>query len=168
MSDNRTKANSRDALAVAAPPAATGRERGLRPNAFSAVVILLGLYGLGMWVNLYGQIPVSDHGKGVFTAFGAAVAHGPLLLTLHALLGTLVLAAATAFVVRAALARKAAATIVGAIALAAVIAAWLSGARFVGASANAASAGMAMSTGVALLCYVIILFVPRLTQGSGT
>ena len=41
------------------------------------------------------------------------------------------------------------------------------GARFIGDAANGASFGMAIATAVALLCYVIILFVPRLTAGAG-
>lgn len=155
------------ALAATGAPATTAGDRGLRPAAFSAVVILLLEYGLGMWVNLYAQIPAADHGRGVLAAFGAAVAHGPLTLTLHALLGTLLLVTAITVVIRAVLARKAAAVVIGAVAFLAVIAAWLSGARFVGTSADAASVSMAMNTGVALLCYVIILFVPRLTQGPG-
>ena len=53
---------------------------------------------------------------------------------------------------------------IAAIALLAVVAAWLSGARFVGDAAGAASFGMAIATGVALLSYVIILFVPGLTE----
>lgn len=161
MNQNDTRGSGHAALAT------TGGDRGLRPNAFSAVVILLAEYGLGIWVNLYAQIPASDQGKGVFAAFGSAVADGPLTLALHALIGTLLLVTAIAFVIRAVLARRAAATVLGAVALLAVIAAWLSGARFVGASANGASFGMAMATGVVLLCYVIILFVPRLTQGPG-
>jgi hypothetical protein len=139
--------------------------RGLRANAFSAVVMLLLEYCLGIWVNLYAQIPESDHGKGIFAAFGAAVADGPVALALHALLGTLLLATAISLVVRAALARKAAATVIGAVALLAVIAAWLSGARFTGDAADGASFGMAMATAVAEFGYVIILFVPGLTGG---
>jgi uncharacterized membrane protein len=166
MSQNDTHGNGRALVTTAAPPA-PGRDRGLRSNAFSAGVMLLVEYGLGMWVNLYAQIPPSDHGKGVFAAFGAAVARGPLALTLHALLGTLLLVTAITFGIRAVLARKAAATVIGALAFLAITSAWLSGARFVGASASAASAGMAMSTAVALLCYLIILFVPRLTQEPG-
>lgn len=165
MSQNNMRHKGRAALATSAIPPAARRDRGLRPTAFSAVVMLIFEYGLGMWVNLYAQIPASDSGKGVFAAFSAAVARGPLALTLHALLGTLLLVTAIAFVIRAVLARKAAAMVIGAVAFLAVIAAWLSGARFVGTSANAASADMAMTTGLALLCYAIILFVPRLTQG---
>ena len=160
MSQNDTLDGSR---AESAAPAARGS--GLRANALSAVVMLLIEYGLGMWVNLYAQIPAGDHGKGTFAAFGAAVAHGPVVLAVHAILGTLLLVTAIALIVRAALARNAAAAVIGAIAFLATIAAWLSGARFVGDAADGASFGMAITTGVALLSYVVILFVPGLTGG---
>jgi hypothetical protein len=132
-------------------------DRGLRANSLSAVVMLIVEYGLGIWVNLYAKIPASDHGKGVFAAFGAAVADGPVGLALHAVLGTLLLVTAIALVVRAVLARRVAASALGAVALLAIVAAWMSGARFVGDGANGASFGMAMATAVALLCYVLIL-----------
>src|ERR1700739_1248215 len=118
------------------------RGSGLRMNSLSAVVMLLIEYGLGIWVNLYAQIPASDQGKGTFAAFGAAVADGPVALAVHAVLGTLLLVTAMALVVRAVLARKAAAIVIGAIAFLAVVAAWASGARFVGTAANGASFGM--------------------------
>lgn len=140
--------------------------RGMRPNAFSAVVMLIVEYGLGIWVNLYAAIPAADRGKGAFAAFGAAVAHGPVALALHALLGTLLVVTAIALVIRAVLARETATTVIGAVALLAIISAWLSGARFTGDAADGASFGMAMATAVALLCYVVILFVPRLTEGA--
>ena len=164
MSQNDTRGSRRAATAAPGTTATRGG-RGLRPNAFAAVVILLIQYGLGMWINLYAKIPASDHGKGIFAAFGAAVANGPVALALHALLGTLLLATATALVVRAVAARKTATTAISAVALLAVIAAWLSGARFVGDAANGASFGMALGAGVALLCYVIVLSLPRLTEG---
>jgi hypothetical protein len=118
-------------------------------------------------VNLYAKIPASDHGKGTFAAFGAAVAAGPVGLAVHAVLGTLLLVAAIALIVRAALARNTAATVIGAVAFLAVAAAWLSGTRFVGNAADGASFGMSIATGVALLSYVVILFVPGLTEGPG-
>lgn len=162
MSQNDTRGIDR------ATGAATRSDRGLRPGSFSAVVLLLVEYGLGIWLNLYAHLPASDRGKGTFAAFGAAVADGPLALTLHALLGTLLLVTAITVIIRAVLARNNAAAVVATLAFLAVSAAWLSGARFVGASANGASLGMAMATGVALLCYVIILFVPGLTRGPAT
>lgn len=147
-----------DAAAALSAPATHLRDRGLRPNAFAVAVLILIQYGLGMWVNLFATIPASDHGNGAFAAFGAAVAHGPLGLTLHALVGTLLLLGAIAFVIRAALARKTAATVLGSIGLLAIIGAWVNGALFVGNGANGSSFGMAMAAALALLCYMTILF----------
>ena len=45
------------------------------------------------------------------------------------------------------------------LALAAIIAAWLSGARFVGTTTNGASLAMAIATGIAILAYILILFL---------
>jgi hypothetical protein len=53
----------------------------------------------------------------------------------------------------------------GAMAFLATVAAWLSGARFVVDAADGASFGMAIATGVALLGYVVIVFLPGLTEG---
>jgi hypothetical protein len=168
MSQNDTRGSSHaDPVPLAARGGGARGGSGLRINSLSAVVMLLVEYGLGMWVNLYAHIPARDHGKGTFTAFGAALAHGPVALAVHAVLGTLLLVTAIALIVRAALARKAAATVIGAIAFLAMVAAWLSGARFVGDAAGGASFGMAMATGVALLSYVVILFAPGLTGGPG-
>jgi hypothetical protein len=147
-----------DAAAALAAPAARRRDRGLRPGAFALVLLILVQYGLGMWVNLFATIPASNHGKGVLAAFGAAVAHGPAGLALHALVGTLLLLGAIAFVIRAALARKAAAVVLGGIGLLAIIAAWVNGALFVGNGANGSSFGMAMGAALALLCYTTIVF----------
>ena len=160
MSQNETRDGRR---AGPAPLAGRGGS-GLRINAFSAAVMLLLEYGLGIWVNLYVKVPAEDHGKGILAAFGAAVAHGPVALAVHAVLGTLLLVTAIAVIIRATVARKAAATVIGAIAFLAVLAAWLSGARFVGDAAAGASFGMAIATGVALLCYVVILFTPGLVE----
>jgi hypothetical protein len=168
MSQNDARGSGRaesTPLAVRSASVARGGS-GLRINSLSAVVMLLIEYGLGIWVNLYAQIPASDHGKGAFAAFGAAVADGPVGLALHAVLGTLLLVTAIALVVRAVLARKTATVVTAVIAFLAVVAAWASGARFVGSAASGASFGMAIATGVALLSYVIILFVPGLTEGA--
>lgn len=166
MSQHDTRGRDRAMPAAGRAGAATRADRGLRPNAFAAVVMLLLEYGLGIWVNLYAKIPASDQGKGIFAAFGAAVADGPVGLALHALLGTLLLVTAAILVIRAVLARKAATIAIGVVALLAIITAWLSGARFTGSGAGGASFTMAMATGVALLCYVAILFVSRLTEGA--
>lgn len=138
---------------------AHGRERGLRPGAFAVMVLILIQYGLGMWVNLFAEIPPSDQGKGLFAALGAAVAHGPAGLAVHAVVGTLLLAAAVAFVVLAALSRAVAAAVLAVVGLLAIIAAWVNGALFVGNGANGSSFGMAMGAALALLCYAAILYL---------
>jgi hypothetical protein len=136
-----------------------GKIRGLRITTLAGLVMLILEYGLGVWANLYAHLPASDHGKATFAAFGGAVAHGPAGLTLHALLGTLLIITGVSVVVRAALARQAAPAVIGCVALLAILAAWLSGTRFVSDAADGASFGMAAATGVAALGYVIILFI---------
>jgi hypothetical protein len=137
----------------------TGRVRGLRANALAGLVMLLVEYGLGMWTNVYAKLPAADQGKATFAAFGDAVAHGPVGLALHALLGTLLIVTAVSVVVRASLVRRAALIVLGCVALLATLAAWLSGAKFVGDGANGASFAMALATGFAILGYVMILFI---------
>ena len=80
--------------------------RGLRANSFAALVILLIEYGFGVWVNLYGQLRASDHGANVATGFGRAVADGPVGLSIHAVLGAVLIVSAVTAVVRSFLARR--------------------------------------------------------------
>src|SRR6266516_7236425 len=88
--------------AAAAAAAAAGRVRALRINSLAAVVMLLIEYGLGLWLNLYAELPAGDRGASVPAGFGRAVADGPAGLTIHALLGVALLASSIAVVVRAA------------------------------------------------------------------
>ena len=153
--DSMTRHDAREA-----PSPPPRRVTGLRASAFGAVIMLLAEYCLGVWVNLYAQLPASDHGTGLLTAFGRAVANGPVTLALHALLGTLLLVAAMGVIIHAARARNIASTVIAVTALLAVAGAWVSGARFVGSQSSSASFGMAAATAIALLGYVAILFLP--------
>jgi hypothetical protein len=148
---------------------ATARMSGLRANSFAAVVMLLIEYGLGTWVNLYGRLPASDHGRGFVAAFGGAVANGPVVLAVHALFGTLLLLTGISAVVRAAMARRAAWTAIGTAAFVAIVVAWFSGTRFVSDTSNSASFTMAIATAVAILGYAAILLVsaPTSTADAG-
>ena len=90
----------------------------------------LSQYSLGIAVNLDSTLPASDHGRSPFAGFTAAVGKGPLPLTLHAPLGTLLLITAVAAVIGSA--RLAAgAPIALTVAALAMIVAWLSGSEFV-------------------------------------
>jgi hypothetical protein len=133
--------------------------RGLRANSFAALVILLVEYGLGIWVNLYGRLPASDHGASLAAGFGRAVADGPVGLSIHAVLGAaLVISAATALT-RSILVRRMTLIALTSVALLAVVAAALSGARFVGNGGNASSMSMAVAAGTAIGAYALVLLV---------
>jgi hypothetical protein len=152
------------------PPDATSRIRGLRANALAAVVMLLVQYCLGISVNLYSTIPVSDHGKSLFAGFTSAVRDGPLLLSLHALLGTLLLITASGALVRSLRLTATSPTALTAVALLAIIVAWLAGSAFVGHMKNGTSLTMALGTAVAILCYTLVIFLvpssPRSPSGA--
>jgi hypothetical protein len=166
-------------------PGLRHRVSGLRSNSLAAIVMLLAEFGLGQGVSLYAGPPASDHGKGLLAAFGGAVTDGPVVLVLHALLGTLLLVTGVAAVARAVLVRRMPLIAAAGTALLAILVAWLSGARFAGHTNDGASLAMALATGLALLCYAVILFIapresreragkgrlpavlPRLSPGAG-
>jgi hypothetical protein len=150
-------------------PVMTRSTAGLRVNAYAAVVMLLVTFGLGMWVNLYGRLPASDHGTGLLAGFTDAVTRGPVGLSLHAILGTLLLASAISAVVRAVRAHRPALIVLAAFGLLAVSGAWMSGAHFVGTDEDLSSLSMAIATGVALFAYATILLLATPSdQVSGT
>jgi hypothetical protein len=140
--------------------AASRKARDLRTNCFAATVMLAIEFGLGMWTNIYANLPAADHGKGMFAAFGRAVADGPVGLSLHAIVGTLLLITGISAMVRAVLIRGPLSISLTGVALLALLAAWTSGAKFVGDMGKGPSLTMAIATGVALLGYAVILFVP--------
>lgn len=133
--------------------------RGIRANSLAASVMLLIELVLGLIVNLYAKLPASDQGEGGFAAFGRAVTGGPIALTLHALLGTVLLLSAVTLVVRTWSIHRTLLFVPAIVGFVAILMAWFSGARFVGTMANGASMAMGLATGVAILCYVVILFV---------
>jgi hypothetical protein len=135
------------------------RIRGLRANALAAVVMLLIQYSLGVTVNLYSTLPAGDRGKVLFDGFGAAVGNGPVVLTLHALLGTLLVITASSAVIRSALLKATPLISLTAVALLAMLVAWIAGATFVGRMNNGSSLTMALVTAAALLCYVLVIFI---------
>ena len=107
-----------------APVVAPASLTGLRANTLAAVVMLLLEYGLGVSASLYATLPTADQGKGLLPAFGAAVAHGPVVVTLHALLGTLLLGAALGVVIRSLRARRPPLAVLAGVALASIAVEW--------------------------------------------
>jgi hypothetical protein len=142
------------------------RVRGLRANSFAAIVILLIEYGLGIWVNLYGQLPAADHGAKLAAGFGRAVADGPAGLSIHTVLGLVLIVSAITALVRSILVRRPALITVAAVGLVAIVAAAVSGARFVGHGDNGSSMGMAVAAGVAIGAYALALFLLAVAPAS--
>ncbi len=155
---------------VGTSEARTNRLRGLRGNSFGALVILLVEYGLGIWVNLYGRIPAADQGSSLASGFGRAIASGPVGLSVHAVLGVILLGAGAGALVRAFLVRRTNLIVAAVAGLVCIVAAGLSGSAFVGNGSNAASMSMAIAAGVAIFAYAFILFIsarPAAQQPSG-
>ena len=135
----------------------------LRGASMGAAVMLVIQFGLGVGVNLYTTLPAAGSGG---RSIGDAFSSGALL-ALHAAFGLLLIVTALSLLVRAIAARHRPVIVTSAIGLLAIIAAAGSGASFVNDSANGASLGMALATGVAMLCYLVSLFIlgrPRAGQ----
>jgi hypothetical protein len=137
----------------------------LRGNSFGVLALLIIQFAIGIWVNLYAQVPARDRGSGIFGAVGRALTNGPASLGTHAGLGLLIVLVALALVVRSIVARHVAAIITSVIGFLAIVGAAFNGARFVadGGQANA-SLAMALSTAVAMLCYAVGLLLLSFTQ----
>jgi hypothetical protein len=137
------------------------RVKSLRRGNLSAFLLLLIQYGVGMYVALYVNVPAADKGSGL----GKAIGNGPALLTIHILLGLLLILSAIGVLVQAVLARHPVLIAAAVIGLIAMIGAAFEGSRFVSSLQDSASLGMAILTGVGLLCFggsMYLLSAPRL------
>ena len=123
------------------------------------LVMVLVEYGLGISANLYATLPAADKGKTLFAALGAAVGNGPVVVSLHALLGTLLLFTAVAVVVRSSRLGERRLIVISGGALLATLVAWLSGTSFIGNQKNSASLAMALAAGAAILCYALLVLL---------
>jgi hypothetical protein len=131
----------------------------MRRITLGMTIALLVQYGLGMVVNLYVTVPARDQGGGVFVATGRALANGPAGLAIHAGLGLLLIVGAIQLVVRSVLARHRPLIWLSSLSLLAILGAALNGAAFVNSGSNGSSLGMAMLTGIAVLCMTIGLYL---------
>jgi len=116
-----------------------------------AAVLLIVQFGLGIGVNLYVTLPA--HKAFLSTVFGSAV------LAVHAIVALALLGAAIAALVRAIRARRV--VVFMALGLAAIVAAAIAGASFVGNQATGASLAMALATAVAMFGYLAAIFSLR-------
>jgi hypothetical protein len=132
-------------------PPATPRLAALRGNCMGAAVLLIVQFVLGIGVNLYVTLPA--HKALLSTVFGSAV------LAVHAIVALALLGAAIAALVRAIRARRV--VVFTALGLAAIVAAAIAGASFVGNQATGASLAMALATAVAMFGYLAAIFSLR-------
>jgi hypothetical protein len=135
--------------------ARAGRTAGLRRASLAALVLLLIQYGIGIGVNLYVTVPAADHGHSI----GTAISNGPGALTVHIVLGLLLILAAVVLVVQAIMARHPGVIVTSVIGLLALAGAAAQGTAFLDKAHASASMSMAVLTGVALLCYSISLYI---------
>ena len=138
------------------------RTAGLRRASLAALVLLLIQYGIGIGVNLYVTVPAADQGHTI----SSAISNGPGALTVHIVLGLLLILAAAYLVVRAIMARYGGVIVTSVIGLLALVGAAEQGAAFVDKAHASASMTMAILTGVALLCYGISLYLLGSRPGS--
>src|SRR5215472_16037551 len=128
-------------------------------TSFGMTVALLIQYALGMVVNLYVTVPARDQGGGVLTAIGRAFANGPVALAVHTGLGLVIVLGTVSLVVRSVVSRRRSLIWLSSLTLLAVLGAAFNGAAFVNSGNDGASLGMAMLTGIALLCLAVTLYV---------
>ena len=126
----------------------------------AALIMLVAQYGLGIFLNLYVAVPASDAHAGIF----GEIATAPLALTVHALLGLALIAAAILLVVRAVSVGDGLLAVLAAAGLTAIGGAFAAGEIFVRNGQSSASLAMALLTGVALLCYVGTLALATAAQ----
>ncbi|HET7244631.1 MAG TPA: hypothetical protein VFJ07_07315 [Streptosporangiaceae bacterium] len=135
----------------------------VRRASLATLVLVVAEYVIGMYVNLYSTVPEADHGQGL----GAAIGNGPVLLSIHAVIGLLLGLGALGVAWQAVRSRRAAVIAWSAVGLLALAMATVAGAGFTNTGDRSASMAMSVLTGVALLCYAANIYLVR-PQGTGT
>jgi hypothetical protein len=149
------------------------RSRAARGWAFGLLVALLVQFAIGMYVNLFAQIPLNHPGHGAHDFFAGSYhsvawaetsPQAPLILAFHAGLGLFLVAGSLWLAVLAIRGRRAGviwAAVLGALC---VIGAGFNGASFLNYNKDANSYVMALLFAAAVLCYSVILALPGNTE----
>jgi len=149
------------------------RNRAVLGWAFGLLIALLVQFGLGMYVNLFANIPLNHPGHGAKDFFAGSYhsvawaetsAHAPLILGFHAGLGLLLVLGSLWLAVLAIRGRRAGfvwAAVLGALF---ILGAGFNGASFLNYNKDANSYVMALLFAAAVLCYIVILALPRSTE----
>jgi heme A synthase len=149
------------------------RNRAAQGWALGLLIALLVQFGLGMYVNLFSHIPLTHPGhaaKNFFAgsyhsvAWAETSAQAPLILAFHAGLGLLLVLGSLWLAVLAIRGHRAGfvwAAVLGALF---ILGAGFNGASFLNYNKDANSYVMALLFAAAVLCYVVLLALPRSTQ----
>ena len=152
-----------EATAAAAPariqPAPGPRLAAIRTSSLATLVILVIQYALGAAESLYGTMPDTRHPVGLFS--------GGALLAVHGVLGIALAVGAVAAAVRSLRARYRPVAISSVIAMLALVAATLTGFMFLDKGQDGASLGMALATGIAMICYGFNIWILGGTRTPG-
>lgn len=124
----------------------------LQRACLATLIALVAEFALGMWLNLYGTIPSADQHAGILQV----ITNGPLLLTVHALLGMFLIAATIVLLIRAVKVGDSTAVGLASAGVAAVIGAFAAGELFARDGEPKTSLWMAVLTGIALVSYIAI------------
>jgi hypothetical protein len=153
---------SLDAKSPARPvrSTATSSLARVRRGSLAVLVLVVVDYVIGMYVNLYVTIPRADHGRSV----GSAIANGPAMLSVHAVIGLLLGLGAVGVLVQAVMARQPTGIVLSAVGLFALAFAAVAGASFTSSGDPVDSMAMSVLTGAGLLCYAVNLYLPRLSR----
>ena len=141
MSDTHT------ATAAVTDPAS--RLARMRISSLGAVIMLIIQFILGIVYNLYGTAPTAHRSIGLFSS---------PVLTLHVILGILLIIAAIGQLIRAIGTRHRLAIWLSGLGLLGILAAFFAGVGFAGNGAAGASLGMALAFAVSLAAYVVLVF----------
>ncbi|MGH9062700.1 MAG: hypothetical protein ACRD0L_01750 [Acidimicrobiales bacterium] len=133
------------------------------------LVLLLVQFGLGMAVNLFVRIPARHPGahpsaylSGASTSVGWALSHSAVALASHAGLGLLLVVAGLVLLGMTIAAGRTGPAVAAVVGVLAVIGAGFNGASFLSYNHDVSSYVMALLFALAVLCYVVALFLlPR-------
>lgn len=144
---------------VRGTPDSRGSLAAIRTGSLASLVILVVQYALGVSESLYGSMPSPHHSIGLFT--------GGTLLAVHGVLGTLLALGGIGTTVRSVRTRHRPLAISSVVAMLALIVAALTGFMFLDKGQDGASLGMALATGVAMICYGFNIWVLGVRRETG-
>lgn len=134
--------------------------------------MLLVQFLLGMWLNLFVELPRDHPGSNASEYFGGvaqsvtwAILHGPILLVLHATLGLLVVGAAFSLMVQAIRSGPRPLAVAAGVGAVSLLAAGFNGGSFLNYHEDFSSMIMAIFFAIAMGAYAVALFI-KPTAGS--